>query len=186
MKINTKRIIILNNIRLVLDLLKYFDWFRQVYFLSGFSWSIRHCWAQFYFKIIGKMWLLELFIAKQLKLNTTITIAEFNNNMALSHGFIYPVLLDKDAQCLLTFSDRLSLSCHVSHIIVWVRSGWQADRRISIRQLADDTILFLKDASQLSISGLFLNINKYELMAIKLQYLICLQYQKSSNIFRYS
>lgn len=58
-----------------------------------------------------------------------------------------------------------------------------ADRQIKISQLADDTTLFLREASQIPLSielikdfskasGLYLNLRKCELMAIKNCYVI--------------
>lgn len=170
---------ITNNIRLVLDLLDYEDLIPNDSFLLFLDFykafdSLEH---KFIFKALDKFGFGDYFcraIRTLYKNNNSCIKLKFGTSprFSLSRGVrqgcpISPYLF-------LLASQLLALHISSSNL----QGITIDDRQIIISQLADDTTLFLNDASQIphalkliesfsKASGLYLNIKKCELMAIK-------------------
>ncbi len=170
---------IVNNIRLILDLLDYSDLIQEDSFILFLDFykafdSLEH---QFIINSLEKFGFGDMFcrVIKTLYNNGSASIKLKNGTsprFSLSRGVrqgcpISPYLFLLCVQLLSTFV------CESS-----IRGIRIADREIFMSQLADDTTLFLRDASQIPIainyiklfskaSGLNLNIGKCELMSIK-------------------
>lgn len=168
-----------NNIRLVLDILDYSDLVSDDSFILFLDFykafdTIEH---EFIFHSLEKFGFGGYFCEAIKTL-----YAHSNSSIKLKHGTTPRFDLKRGIRQGCPISPYLFLLCTqilTAHIINSNIKGINiAGRDIFISQLADDTTLFLKDASQIPIalniinefskaSGLCLNINKCELLAIK-------------------
>lgn len=167
---------IANNIRLVLDILDYRDLVQDdsmilfLDFYKAFD-SLEHGFmllaiekygfGHFFHKTIGTLYS-----------NSNSSIKLSNGTFSLSHGVRQGCPLSP--YIFLIAAQFLNLQIQNSHI----KGLSIADREIKISQLADDTVLFLKNTTQIPVainavqafskaSGLTLNVNKCELLPVK-------------------
>lgn len=168
-----------NNIRLVLDILDYSELVsdnRFILFLDFYKAfdTVEH---QFIFHSLEKFG-FGTFFCKAVK----TLCANGNSSIKLKHGTTPRFNLKRGIRQGCPISPYLFLLCtqlltnHIYHSDIQGISV--AGRDVFISQLADDTTLFLKDASQIPValncindfslaSGLRLNINKCELLAVR-------------------
>ena len=167
-----------NNIRLVLDILDYSDLVSDDSFILFLDFykafdTLEH---KFIFHSLEKFGFGGYFCEAIKTL-----YAHSNSSIKVKHGTTPRFVLKRGIRQGCPISPYLFLLCTqilTTHINSNIKGINIACRDILISQLADDTTLFLKDASQVPIalntinefskaSGLCLNINKCELLAVK-------------------
>ncbi len=178
---------ICNNIRLVLDILDYSDFFSNdnlILFLDYYKAfdSLEH---EFLLQTLRKVGFGDFFCRSIKMLYTNC-----NSSIKLSSGTSPRFALNRGVRQGCPISPYLFLiATELLHLHIRespLKGITVDDTEVVITQLADDTVLFLKDASQVAValktlepfskvSGLRLNINKCELLPVGncLESLIC-------------